>query len=144
MCVGQKICTLTKEPASAIRRAFDFKSSNPSSIQQVGNSLRLWQIKHTTSISLNYFDKLQLAKKQILTLHCLKGNVARINWSYDMHVLKQMGAHTYILYYATLQPILKPMTSSALTLKLWQSSAMDQQQCQGQDTRDCVTIRPPP
>ena len=31
------------EPASAIRRVFAFKSSNPSSIQKVGIPLRPWQ-----------------------------------------------------------------------------------------------------
>ena len=75
-------------PASAIRRAFNFKSIDLSLIQQVENSLRPWQIKCTTSISLNYSNELPLAKKQSLTLCCLKGNIARINWSYDMCMLR--------------------------------------------------------
>ena len=57
-----------------------------------------------------------------------------------------MGGHMHftIHYYATLQqPILQPMTSSALTLNLWQSSVMDQQQCQESKLRrDCTTVSP--
>ena len=86
-------------PVSAIRRAFDFQSSNLSSIQQVGNSLCPWQIKCATSISSNCSTNTHWPKKIILNLCYMKGSEARIKWSYDMHALKQMNAHSQIPYY---------------------------------------------
>ena len=62
---------------------------------------------------------------------------------------EQIGPMTHVrldrwtrVYYATLQPILQPMTSSAFTLNLRQSNVMHQQQCQGQVRRDCIAVRP--
>ena len=65
-------------PASANERAFAFKSSNPSSIQQMGSPLRSWQYKRATSIFSNYSDEQEKLDEAnlILSQLCKKEKVA--------------------------------------------------------------------
>ena len=42
-------------PASSIGRVSAYKSSDPSSIQQMGGLFYSWQLKHATSISQNIY-----------------------------------------------------------------------------------------
>ena len=40
-----------------------------------------------------------------------KGDIDKINWSYDARALRQMDAHIQVIYSTTLQPTLQPVTS---------------------------------